>query len=63
MLNLNNITLGVLAFNKHAIRAYEKAGFVHEGRMRQAVFKHGSYNDVLFMSVLRDEWNARKKER
>jgi RimJ/RimL family protein N-acetyltransferase len=30
--------------------------------MRQAVYKRGSYNDVLFMSVLRDEWNARKKE-
>jgi hypothetical protein len=31
--------------------------------MRQAVFKYGAYNDVLFMSVLRDEWDARKKER
>ena len=61
-LNLNRIYLRVHAENKRAIRAYEKSGFVHEGRMRQAVFKHGAYNDVLFMSVLRDEWNARKKE-
>ena len=30
--------------------------------MRQAVFKHGSYSDVLYMSVLREEWNAKKKE-
>jgi RimJ/RimL family protein N-acetyltransferase len=62
-LNLNRIYLRVYAENKRAIRTYEKVGFVHEGRMRQAVFKYGAYNDVLFMSVLRDEWDARKKER
>ena len=62
-LNLNRVYLRVYAENKRAIRTYEKAGFVHEGRMRQAVFKHGSYSDVLYMSVLREEWNARKKER
>jgi len=61
-LNLNRIFLRVYAENKRAIRTYEKAGFVHEGRMRQASYKHGKYSDVLFMSVLRDEWNARNKE-
>jgi RimJ/RimL family protein N-acetyltransferase len=35
---------------------------VHEGRMRQAVYKHGVYDDVLYMSVLREEWDAMKKE-
>ena len=61
-LNLNRIYLRVYADNKRAIRTYEKAGFVHEGRMRQAVYKHGKYDDVLFMSVLSEEWNARNKE-
>jgi diamine N-acetyltransferase len=61
-LNLNRIGLKVFAENERAIRAYEKAGFVHEGRMRQAVYKHGKYQDVLFMSVLRDEWDARTEE-
>ena len=61
-LNLNRIYLRVYAENKRAIRTYEKAGFVHEGRMRQAAYKRGSYSDILYMSVLRDEWNARKKE-
>jgi RimJ/RimL family protein N-acetyltransferase len=61
-LNLNRIYLRVYSENKRAIRTYEKAGFVHEGRMRQAVYKHGSYSDVLYMSVLREEWDARKKE-
>ena len=62
-LNLNRVYLRVFAENKRAIHTYEKVGFVHEGRMRQAVFKHGVYSDVLFMSILRDEWNARKKDR
>jgi len=61
-LNLNRVCLRVYAENKRAIRTYEKAGFVHEGRMRQAVYKHGAFSDVLFMSVLREEWNNMKKE-
>ena len=59
-LNLNRIGLKVYAYNKRAIHAYEKAGFVHEGCMRQAVYKNGEYKDVLFMSVLREEWGAQK---
>jgi len=59
-LNLNRIFLRVYAENKRAIRAYEKAGFVHEGRMREALFKHGKYQDVIFMSVLRKEWEQEK---
>ena len=54
-LNLNRIFLRVFETNVRAIRAYEKAGFVHEGRMRQAEFKDGKYFDVLLMSVLRSE--------
>ena len=61
-LNLNRIYLRVYAENKRAIRTYEKVGFVHEGRMRQAVYKNGCYSDVLYMSVLREEWDALMKE-
>lgn len=57
-LNLNRIFLRVFETNKRAIRSYEKAGFVHEGRMRQAQFIDGKYEDVLLMSVLRSEWQG-----
>ena len=56
-LNLNRISLQVFATNPRAIRAYEKAGFVLEGRLRQAEFIDGQYVDMLLMSVLRSEWN------
>ena len=57
-LNLNRVSLQVYADNPRAIRAYEKVGFVHEGRLRQARYYDGEYFDVLLMSVLRSEWQA-----
>ena len=58
-LNLNRIALDVYDTNLRAVRSYEKAGFVHEGRKRQAIFKDGKYIDILQMSVLREEWEGR----
>ncbi len=55
-LNLNRIYLRVLENNPRAIRAYEKAGFTHEGRQRQAEFKDGRYIDLLMMSMMKDEF-------
>lgn len=55
-LNLHRIFLRVYETNLRAIRAYEKIGFIHEGRMRQAEFFQGRYIDVLLMSVLQSEW-------
>ena len=61
-LNLNRVYLRVFADNPRAIRTYQKAGFIHEGTQREAVFKRGKYGDVHMMSVLRREWLAHKKE-
>jgi diamine N-acetyltransferase len=55
-LNLNRIWLRVFSDNPRAVRTYEKAGFIHEGRQREAAFKRGKYVDTLLMSVLRSEW-------
>ncbi len=62
-LNLNRAYLKVYTENIRAVRSYEKAGFVLEGRLREAVYKHGKYDDVLIMSVLRSEWTSRNKEK
>lgn len=55
-LNLHRIMLKVYAYNERAIRAYEKAGYVLEGRLRDAIYRDGEYHDILLMSVLRSEW-------
>jgi diamine N-acetyltransferase len=59
-LNLNRIYLYVFETNPGAIRAYEKAGFVHEGKLRQSIYRNGRYIDVLLMSILRSEWDAKQ---
>ena len=55
-LNLNRIFLRVYSTNPRGVRCYEKAGFVHEGCLRQAEYRNGEYIDVLQMSVLRSEY-------
>ncbi len=55
-LNLHRLSLNVFSYNQRAIRSYEKAGFVVEGRQRQALRRDGQYHDLIFMGVLRDEW-------
>jgi RimJ/RimL family protein N-acetyltransferase len=60
-LNLNRVFLRVYSSNPRAVRSYEKSGFILEGRLREAVYQRGSYGDVLIMSVLRSEWDAKKK--
>jgi len=57
-LNLNRVALEVYDTNLRAVRSYEKAGFIHEGRKRQAIFRDGKYIDLLQMSVLRQEWQG-----
>jgi RimJ/RimL family protein N-acetyltransferase len=58
-LNLHRIVLRVFENNPGAIRAYEKAGFVHEGRLRQSEFQQGRFLDTLVMGILQTEWEDR----
>jgi diamine N-acetyltransferase len=60
-LNLNRIFLQVDETNPGGIHCYEHAGFVHEGRFRQAKFEDGRFIDILLMSVLSSEWQSRNK--
>jgi RimJ/RimL family protein N-acetyltransferase len=53
---LHRISLGVYAFNPRAQRAYEKAGFVAEGRLRDALLWEGEWVDEIVMSVLATDW-------
>ena len=53
--NLRRIHLQAIASNVGAIRAYEKAGFVAEGRLRQHAWVRGTYEDIVLMGILRSE--------
>jgi RimJ/RimL family protein N-acetyltransferase len=57
------VELQVYAPNARAQRSYEKAGFVLEGTLRHRHFAQARYEDVLIMSLLREEWAARPRRR
>jgi len=58
--NLRRLHLEVIESNRGAIRAYEKAGFVLEGRQRQHAWVRGRYEDIRRMGLLRSEWESRR---
>jgi RimJ/RimL family protein N-acetyltransferase len=62
-LGLHRLQLSVAPFNPAGIRAYEKAGFVEEGRRRETVMHDGRWYDEVLMSVLDHEWAARRSQR
>jgi RimJ/RimL family protein N-acetyltransferase len=55
-LHLNRIMLTVSEPNVGGVKAYTKAGFVREGRLREASCREGRYHDKIVMSVLKSEW-------
>lgn len=56
----NRLDLDVYVDNERARRAYEKAGFRVEGRLREYhLGADGERHDVWFMSILRREWEER----
>jgi RimJ/RimL family protein N-acetyltransferase len=57
-IGLHRVSLSVFSFNERAIRSYEKAGFRHEGRAREAILRDGQRRDELTMAILANEWGA-----
>lgn len=56
-LNLNKIFLRVLSKNSNAIKSYVKCGFTQDGYFKDDVLINGSFNDVIFMSILKNDYN------
>lgn len=53
---LNRLMLTVSELNIGGVKAYQKAGFKTEGRLRQSCFRDGKFHDKLIMSVLKEEY-------
>lgn len=61
-MNLRRVALDTFEYNPRGIRSYEKVGFVHEGRMRGYLNRDGQRWDLIFMGILREEWEARNSD-
>ena len=59
-LRLERIWLEVWTENPRAMRSYGKAGFTREATLRHDRFEDGRYTDGHIMSILREEWLARR---
>jgi RimJ/RimL family protein N-acetyltransferase len=57
-LNLNRISLNVFEYNQRGYKAYQKLGFVEEGRLRQYMQRGGERYDIIYMGLLREAWEA-----
>jgi RimJ/RimL family protein N-acetyltransferase len=53
---MRRVYLTVNGTNERAMRAYRACGFVEEGRLRQHVWSDGAYIDLVYMGILREEW-------
>lgn len=55
-LKMNRVFLRVFADNIGAIKSYENAGFKFEGKFRDDVIIDGTPYDIVFMAILKSEW-------
>lgn len=55
-LQLNRLQLEVFSHNVRGIRAYEKAGFVKEGILRQSLYYNDAYSDEIIMAILNSDY-------
>ena len=61
IINLNRIQLHVACENIAAVKSYEKAGFIIEGTLRQAMYHNDRYCDFYVMGLLRSDYYRGKK--
>lgn len=57
-LNMHRIWLMVLETNVKAHRLYTKAGFVEEGRHREAIYRNNRYIDYIIMGMLKKDYKT-----
>lgn len=60
--NMHRIDAGALAFDEAKIDMYRRAGFVHEGTLRQHIRYDGDYVDLEMFGLLESEWPGYEKK-
>jgi [ribosomal protein S5]-alanine N-acetyltransferase len=59
MLGIHLVSVAHLSCNKAAARVLEKAGLLEEGRLRDRVLRHDSFNDITIWSTVQGEWQSK----
>lgn len=59
---IRKITCEVLEFNKKVIQMHKSFGFVVDGVLREHYFINNKLESVFLLSLLREEWEIKKKK-
>ncbi len=59
-LGMHRVSIGVVGFNKRALKFWKGLGFEKEGIERDEYYCDGKYSDFVMMSILEDEYKASK---
>jgi aminoglycoside 6'-N-acetyltransferase len=51
----HRLELQIYGFNERALRHAERVGYVREGVLRKAYWRHGAWQDAVLFSILADE--------
>jgi ribosomal protein S18 acetylase RimI-like enzyme len=57
--NMHRVEIGAFGYNEGAWKLYERLGFVHEGRKREAMWYDGDYHDLVLLGMLKKEWQEK----
>ncbi|WP_100374772.1 GNAT family N-acetyltransferase [Bacillus sp. FJAT-45037] len=55
-LNLHRLSLRVFSLNEKALHIYTKLGFVKEGVIRESLYRHGEWHDIIIMGILKKDY-------
>lgn len=55
---LQRISARVLESNIASIKMHEKCGYVKEGLLRKAVYKNGEFQNLVVLSILKEEFDS-----
>ena len=61
-LGFHRISIGVVGFNKRALKFWESLGFKKEGVKRDEYYYDDEYSDGIMMSILEDEYKKAPKD-
>ncbi len=60
-LNLRRVSLNYFEYNERGRKSYEKVGFIEEGRISDWMNRNGRRWDLIFMGLLRRDWETSRR--
>lgn len=57
-LNLYKVYSEVYAFNERSLRCQKRCGYIEEARLRECIFRDGSYHDLVILTATRESFEA-----